>query len=101
MRGKSRKWMTVKIDLKKAYDRVRWDFINSSIQAAIIPDYLRKIIMSTISTSTMQILWNGVPTENFQLARGVRQGCPLSPYLFVLCMEWLGHNLHEVINTGA
>ncbi|KAK5811354.1 hypothetical protein PVK06_026683 [Gossypium arboreum] len=56
MRGKSRKWMIVKIDLEKAYDRIRWDFIDKSIQAAGIPDFLRKVIMSAISTSTMQIL---------------------------------------------
>lgn len=57
--------MTVEIDLKTAYNRVRWDFINSSIQAAGILDFLRKVIMSAISPSTMQVLWNGVPTEKF------------------------------------
>ncbi|KAH1113984.1 hypothetical protein J1N35_007362 [Gossypium stocksii] len=53
--------------------------------------------MSAITTATMQVLWNGVPTEKFKPARGVRQGCLLSPYLFVLCMEWLGHSFQTSI----
>ncbi|KAK5770908.1 hypothetical protein PVK06_047065 [Gossypium arboreum] len=47
----------------------------------------------------MQILWNRVPTKKIRPARGIRQGCPLSPYLFVLCMEWLGHSFQIVVNT--
>ncbi|KAK5776842.1 hypothetical protein PVK06_044807 [Gossypium arboreum] len=97
---KNRKWMAIKVDLEKAYDRVRWDFIDSSLQAAGIPIFLRNVIMSAISTSTMQVLWNGIPTSKFRPAKGVRQGCPLSPYLFILCMEWLSHNIHAAIGAG-
>lgn len=53
---KSMRWMTIKIDLENAYDRVRWEFINFSLQAVGIPDFLRTIIMSGIMTHTMQIL---------------------------------------------
>lgn len=80
----SRKWMAVKIDLKKVYDQVRWDFIDASLQVAGIPDNLRKVIVFDISTFTMQVMWNGVLTLKFKPVRGIRQGCPLSPYLFVL-----------------
>ncbi|KAG8490157.1 hypothetical protein CXB51_015895 [Gossypium anomalum] len=55
--------------------------------------------MSAISSSSMQILWNGVPTQKFKPKRGIRQGCLLSPYLFVLCMEWLGHFIRTEIET--
>ncbi|KAA3476669.1 LINE-1 reverse transcriptase isogeny [Gossypium australe] len=65
-----------------------------------VPEFLRKVIMSAISSSSMQILWNGVPTQKFKPARGIRQGCPLSPYLFVLCMDWLGHLIKSNIDIG-
>ncbi|KAA3485152.1 reverse transcriptase [Gossypium australe] len=40
-----KKWITIIIDLETAYDRVRWDFINATLLATGIPDYLRKVIM--------------------------------------------------------
>ncbi|KAK5771808.1 hypothetical protein PVK06_048052 [Gossypium arboreum] len=48
---------------------------------------------------TYVVLWNGVPTQKFKPVRGIHQGCPLSSYLFVLCMEWLGHRFHSSISV--
>ncbi|KAA3471229.1 Retrovirus-related Pol polyprotein LINE-1 [Gossypium australe] len=75
-----RKWMTIKIDLQKAYNRVPWDFIDASLK--------------------QPVLWNRVPLSKFKPARGIRQGCPLSPYHFVLCMDWLGQVIHSAISEG-
>ncbi|KAA3466349.1 reverse transcriptase [Gossypium australe] len=72
-------WMAIKLDLEKAYERVSWKFIDVSLVAARIPECLRKI------------LWNGVPSRSFKPVRWIKQGCPLSPYFYVLCMEWLGN----------
>ncbi|KAA3482036.1 RNA-directed DNA polymerase (Reverse transcriptase) [Gossypium australe] len=98
---KGRKWMAIKLDLEKAYDRVSWDYINASLTAVGIPLFLRNVIMSAISSFTMQVLWNGVPTQKFKPKLGLRQGCPLSPYLFILCMEWLGLFIHSKIEAGT
>ncbi|KAG8490243.1 hypothetical protein CXB51_015601 [Gossypium anomalum] len=48
----------------------------------------------------MQILWNGVPTRKFKPIRGIREGYPLSAYLFVLCMDWLGHIIQKEMEIG-
>ncbi|KAH1074896.1 hypothetical protein J1N35_027224 [Gossypium stocksii] len=79
---------------------VSWDFISASLMAVEVPEFLRKVIISAISSSSMQILWNGVLTQKFKLARGIHQGCPLPLYFFVLCMDWLGHLIRADINIG-
>ncbi|KAK5802106.1 hypothetical protein PVK06_029688 [Gossypium arboreum] len=65
--------MAVKIDLEKAYDKVHWDFIRASFKDARIPDMLISVIISVISSSTMQLLWNGVPMQKFKPTRGIWQ----------------------------
>ncbi|KAH1098440.1 hypothetical protein J1N35_015361 [Gossypium stocksii] len=56
--------------------------------------------MSTISSSSMQILWNGEPSRKFKPVRGIRQGCLLSSYLFVLCMKWSGFIIRKEMELG-
>lgn len=51
--------------------------------------------MYCVSTASMQILWNGAISKTFKPTRGVRQGDPLSPYLFVLGMERLGYLIEK------
>ncbi|PKI66165.1 hypothetical protein CRG98_013418 [Punica granatum] len=56
--------------------------------------------MDCVTTTTMQVLWNGEATEEFIPKRGIRQGCPLSPYLFVLCIERLAHRIYDLVSFG-
>ncbi|XP_074266552.1 uncharacterized protein LOC141589827 [Silene latifolia] len=91
----NRGFMAIKIDLEKAYDRLCWDFIRDTLNDMCIPAYLVDVIMECVTTSRMQILWNGEPTEMFTPSRGVRQGDPLSSYLFVMCLE----KLQQLINA--
>lgn len=53
------------------------------------------VILNCVSSSSLQVLWNGVITESFQPSYGIRKGYPLSLCLFVLHMERLGHLIEE------
>lgn len=57
--------------------------------------------MSSLSTSQMRVSINGTTTEDFKPTRGIRQGDPLSPYIFVLCMERLENMIHYKVNIGG
>ncbi|KAH9788525.1 reverse transcriptase domain-containing protein [Citrus sinensis] len=83
--------MAIKVDLEKAYDRLNWSFIFETLQLAGFPIQLSRLIMECVTTVKMSILWNGEVTEEFSPGRGIRQGDPLSPYIFVLCIERLSH----------
>ena len=84
-------FMAIKIDLAKAYDRLEWNFIHKVLIAFHFPEGLVDLIMNCISSSSISILFNGGKLDKFQPTRGIRQGDPLSPYIFLLCMEFLGY----------
>lgn len=84
-------WMAIKIDLEKAYDHLKWSFIIETLIDIGCPENLVNIIWKYISTKNMRVLWHGEALDSFQPERGVHQGDPLSPYLFVLCLERLFH----------
>ncbi|KAA3466590.1 LINE-1 reverse transcriptase isogeny [Gossypium australe] len=54
--------------------------------------------MDCISTTSMQIIWNDDISDEFIPSRGIQQGCPLSPYIFVLCIERLVHLIHKGVD---
>lgn len=103
MRRKTGKkgWMIIKVDLEKAFDKLRWDFIEETLNDARLPPLLIKVIMNCITTSSIQVLWNGSTTDSFLPQRGIRQGDPLSPYLFVLCMEKLAQSITQEVDKSA
>ena len=90
-------WMLLKLDLEKAYDKIRWDFLEDTLVVAGFSEQWVSWIMQCVSGPSMNLLWNGGKTEAFKPLRGLRQGDPLSPYLFVLCMERLCHMINRSI----
>ena len=102
MRRKTGKrgFMAIKVDLEKAYDRLNWSFIFETLQLAGILTQLSRFIMECVTTTTMSMLWNGEVTETFSSERGIRQGDPLSPYIFVLCIERLSHGIAQAVKEG-
>lgn len=77
-----------------------WDFLKSTLQGFGFPPAIVSLIMHGITSTTISLLWNGSKTPEFSPRRRLRQGEPLSPYLFVLCMERLGAMITEEVNRG-
>ncbi|KAE8691775.1 hypothetical protein F3Y22_tig00110879pilonHSYRG00019 [Hibiscus syriacus] len=71
-------WMAIKVDLEKAFDRLRWDFIQDSLTDAGFPVSTIRVIMHCISLASMQIQWNGEYTPDFKPQWGIRQGHKVS-----------------------
>ncbi|XP_052290822.1 uncharacterized protein LOC127900258 [Citrus sinensis] len=93
-------FMVIKVDLEKAYDRLSWEFINDTLCEARLPLDLIQVIMACITLVQMRVLWNGEVTNEFLPSRGIRQGDPLSLYLFILCIERLSHGIHNAVTAG-
>ncbi|XP_019152396.1 PREDICTED: uncharacterized protein LOC109149189 [Ipomoea nil] len=94
-------YMVLKIDLEKAYDRLDWSFIRNTLQEVGLNDVWVRNIMHCVESAEMSILWEGNKLERFKPERGVRQGDSISPYLFVLCIERLGHIITEAVTQGS
>jgi len=90
----------LKIDLSKAYDKVSWIYIRLLLtHLGFGIDFIRWI-MSCISTVSFSVLINGAASPFFHAERGLRQGCPLSPLLFLLVAEGLSRAIIEAKRTG-
>ncbi|KAL6551480.1 hypothetical protein OROGR_007634 [Orobanche gracilis] len=77
------------MDLQKAYDSIQWVFLEQLLRALEFPAPFIKWIMVGLTTVSHQINLNGCLTEPFNGGKGLRQGDPISPFLFVICMEYL------------
>ncbi|XP_056850253.1 uncharacterized protein LOC108824527 [Raphanus sativus] len=79
----------VKIDISKAFDSVQWSFVLSILSAIKLPEKFILWVKKCIELASFSVQINGELAGYFNSARGLRQGCSLSPYLFVMCMEVL------------
>ena len=81
--------MVLKLYLVKAFDRVNWTFLRLVLLQIGIPLDGVNWIMKHVSSSKFSVLINGSPSKKNLASRGIRQGCPLSPLLFILFIESL------------
>ena len=88
-------YMVLKIDLEKAYDKLEWSFIQDMLIRVNMPTNMIDTIMSCVTIVSTSIVFNGEALEPIYPSRGLRQGDPLSPYLFILCMDFLEQLIKE------
>ncbi|XP_015971192.1 uncharacterized protein LOC107494666 [Arachis duranensis] len=84
-----------------SYDRVDWRFLESTLIAFGFPIITVNLIMTCVRASSLSIMWNGNRLDSFAPRRGLRQGDPMSPYLFVLCMERLACYISHKVVEGV
>ncbi|KAL9293991.1 putative RNA-directed DNA polymerase [Arabidopsis thaliana] len=85
----------MKIDISKAFDSVQWGFLTTTLQALDFPEVYINWIKVCISTASFSVQVNGELAGYFGSERGFRQGCSLSPYLFVICMNVLSKKIDK------
>ena len=88
-------YMALKIDLEKVYNKLELSFIKDMLIRINLLVDLVDIIMSCVLTVFTFIMVNGDALESIYPSRGIRQGDPLSLYLFILCMDYLGQLIEE------
>ncbi|MFS7926579.1 putative RNA-directed DNA polymerase [Helianthus anomalus] len=100
LKKSKRKGMFFKVDIHKAYDSVNWGFLDSVMAQMNFPSRWRAWVMATLHSAKASVLVNGSPTGEFECTRGLRQGDPLSPFLFVIVMEALTGIMAKAVSVG-
>ncbi|XP_024156304.1 uncharacterized protein LOC112164321 [Rosa chinensis] len=93
-------FFSLKLDISKAYDRLEWPFLHAMlVKLGFLAQWI-SMVMSCVTSVSYAILVQGEPSNTIHPTRGIRQGDPLSPYLFTLCAEGLSALISQAVDSG-
>ena len=92
--------VALKLDISKSYDRVDWKFLHHMLGIFGFDNRWIKWIMMCVTSVRYSVFMNGSEVGPIIPKRGLLQGCPLSPYLFIICAEGLSTLLHQAESSG-
>lgn len=101
LKSRRLKGVVIKLDLSKAYDRVNWIYLRLLLTHLGFAVSFIRWVMSCVTSISFVVLINGATSPFFSLRRGLHQGCPLSPLLFLLVVESLSHFLDHAKITSS
>lgn len=90
----------LKSDLSKAFDRISWNFIEKALSLHAFPPACKRWILACVKSAQFTILFQGQGDGFIKPTRGIRQGCALSPYIFIICMNVLSALLLNDLRQG-
>ncbi|XP_060968321.1 uncharacterized protein LOC133035897 [Cannabis sativa] len=92
--------MALKLDMHKAYDKMEWDFLDRVLRANGFNERCRQLLMACVTSVSYSVLLNGCPLKKLIPQRGLRQGDPMSPFLFLLRQEVLSKLICKAEGRG-
>lgn len=91
-------FVAIKIDLHKAYDRINWQVLIQILDAYGFSEKFKLLVFRCLSSENLKLLLNGSYFGKIPMERGIKQGDPLSPFLFVLFLEILSRMITKLEN---
>ena len=88
-RAQDKRCCALKLDMKKAYDRVEWEYLKAIMIRLGFHRIWVEMVMRLVTTVSFSVLFNRERLEQFNPSRGIRQGDPIPPYFFLLAAEGL------------
>jgi hypothetical protein len=95
-----KKCVIFKVDFEKAYDSISWSFLDYMLRRFGFDGKWRNWIKACVFAGSLSVLVNGCPTEQIDISKGLKQGDPLAPFLFVLVAEGFGALMKKAVGMG-
>ncbi|KAJ4745251.1 RNA-directed DNA polymerase (reverse transcriptase)-related family protein [Rhynchospora pubera] len=90
----------LKADVSKAFDKLEWVFLARAMEYLNVPSKIINLMLSSYKRARVSININGKGDGFITPTRGLRQGCPMSPYGFIIAMEMLSRRLTKALREG-